>query len=43
MYYVYIVSKEGISPDPTKMVAIKAMDLPINITELIGMVNPRIT
>ena len=38
----HIVSKEGISPDPAKMVAIKNMDPPTNVPEVrrfLGMVN----
>ena len=38
----HIVSKEGISPDPAKIVAIKKMDPPINVPEvrcILGMVN----
>ena len=30
----HIVSKEGISPDPAKIVAIKEMDPPTNVTEV---------
>ena len=38
----HIVSKEGISPDPAKIVAIKKMDPPTNVPEVrcfLGMVN----
>ena len=38
----HIVNKEGISPDPAKIVAIKKMDPPTNVPEVrhfLGMVN----